>query len=176
MKNKGLPSPSDLHRLLDVDPESGRLTWKARNIDRGNFNGNFAGKPALDHLSKLGYKVGMIMGRHVTAHRVIWAMVYDEWPTEHIDHINHNRADNRIKNLRLASPSENARNAKLSAKNKSGFTGVYWKKREKKWEARIYLSEKLVFLGAFLSREEAILARKEANMKYGYHENHGETS
>jgi hypothetical protein len=99
-------------------------------------------------------------------------MHYDRWPEGEIDHINGNRQDNRIENLRDVPRSLNQRNSKLQNNNRSGVSGVFW--RANRWEARIYLvSGQRKHLGRFKTFEEAVAVRKQAEMECGYHENHG---
>ncbi len=107
------------------------------------------------------------------AHRLAWLYEYGEFPKYHIDHINHNRIDNRIANLREVSRIDNQRNQKKSATNKSGFTGVHWHKQAKKWLASITVNCKTIYLGLYEDKNEAICARLHANRLYKFHANHG---
>lgn len=86
-----------------------------------------------------------------------------------IDHINHNRSDNRKNNLRICTPAQNGINKKLKKTSSTGYTGVYYtnpKKNGKKWVARIAINHKNLYLGRYENIEEAIAARKEAEKKY----------
>jgi len=83
-----------------------------------------------------------------------------------IDHINHERTDNRAENLRWATTSENNMNASIKSNNTSGYPGVYFDKRRNKWVARISINGKETQLGYFLTIEEAIEARKQAEIQY----------
>ena len=176
-----------LHSILTYDSETGELyhkprprdmfksdkDWKAWNTRYANKK---AGYPAntKPHL-KFGYwKIHMsILGKHRLAHRIVWFMHYGEWPKNQIDHINGNNLDNRIENLRDVSNAENARNKTRFSNNTSGVTGVYWYERYKKWNVKCDMNGKSYNLGYFTHKEDAIAARKEAELKYGYHENHG---
>jgi hypothetical protein len=105
-------------------------------------------------------------------HRLVWIYHFGEMPDGlQIDHINHNRADNNISNLRLVTPKENLMNKSLYKKNISGQTGV--KKQGNSWESQININGKLKCLGSFKNLEDAIKARKEAEILHGYHPNHG---
>jgi hypothetical protein len=75
--------------------------------------------------------------------------------------------------LRDVSNQENQRNKSRQSRNTSGVTGVHWHKRDKKWIARIKVDKKDLYIGMFDTFEEAVAARKEAEIKYGFHENHG---
>ncbi len=83
-----------------------------------------------------------------------------------VDHINHNTLDNRKSNLRICNSKENAKNHKVNSKNKSGFSGVTYRKDNKKWRATITADYKIINLGCFNTKEEAIEARKRAEIKY----------
>lgn len=135
----------------------------------GSYNTRFANKPALTATTN-GYKVGRIRGRNFMAHVAAWAYMHGEWPDGDIDHINGDRSDNRIENLRVVSRSENLRNKGLCARNKSGEIGIYWGKDRNKW--RVELSGKKI--GSFDTMDDAIVARDKAKIDLGFHPNHGE--
>ena len=176
-----------LRKLIAYNPENGKMTWLPRDesyfspngqlVSRSiskSFNTRFSGKPALDCLDrKTGYLCGNIFARRHQAHRVLWALVFGEWPPFDIDHINGNRADNRIVNLRAVTRSGNCKNMKKAKNNTSGYTGVYWASDRGKWRAEIASDGVKVKLGAFFTLEEAIAAREKAAIELGFHENHG---
>lgn len=83
-----------------------------------------------------------------------------------IDHINHNPLDNRKCNLRICSQQENIMNKSKQSNNTTGHTGVYWRERDNKWEVYICVNYKLIYLGQYDNKEEAIEARKKAEIKY----------
>lgn len=110
------------------------------------------------------------------SHRIAWLLFYGEWPENIIDHIDGDGLNNRIKNLADKTYSGNSRNQKIRKNNKSGVMGVRFnetKRGKPKWEARICVDGKKKRLGFFDTFDEAILARKDAENKYGYHANHG---
>lgn len=173
--------PHVLRELIEYNPETGVMTWherpskffkqdRQRTAERNasNWNAKNAGKPALACNSH-GYLGGRLFDRTVKAHRVAWAIYYGEWPAQAIDHINGDRSDNRISNLRDVTIAENNRNETLRRNNKSGVTGVSWEKLRGKWQARI--RNKCV--GYFDDKNDAIAARKAAEAVYGFHPNHG---
>jgi hypothetical protein len=171
-------SEADLHKILRYDQDTGLLYWLPRcrymfNSDRTlkSWNSKYAGKPALCCPSH-GYMYGRIFGKSFFAHRVAWAMSYGFWPIV-VDHINGNKADNRIANLRDTDTKGNSRNSKQSAINKSGQTGVFWFSRNAKWQSGIKVDGRYIYLGLFNDFNEAVAARKEAETKYGFHQNHG---
>lgn len=172
MSAKELPSPELLRQLLRYDPDTGKLYWKERsNPENSNakntWNKRWAGKLALDYIDPSnGYRVGRLMNRRTYAHRVILAIYSGKHPEE-VDHINGDRADNRIKNLRACSRLDNCKNLKKPKDNTSGHIGV--SKKGNGWRARIFD----IHLGTFKNLDEAIAARKKAEAKYGFHPNHG---
>ncbi len=124
-------------------------------------------------LSKVGYLVVWADGRLYQAHRLIWLYHYGNLPKNGIDHINADKSDNRISNLRDVTQQENTKNRRIGKNNTSGFTGVWWVARINKWRARIGVNKKMLYLGSFTKKSEAITARKDANIKYKFHKNHG---
>ena len=83
-----------------------------------------------------------------------------------VDHINHNKMDNRKSNLRVCKQNNNSANCKVSKNNTSGVTGVCWNNKRNKWEAKIMVNRKTINLGRYNNFEEAVVARKQAEEKY----------
>ena len=106
-----------------------------------------------------GYILVSIRNKQYLAHRVIWKMFYDELP-ETIDHVNGDRADNRLENLRAATKAENLRNAFLRKNNTSGVKGVSWRKDANKWRGYVSLNGKQHLAGLFTDKNECIEAVK----------------
>ena len=152
--------------LLDYDSESGQMFYK-----KGAGRGRPTNKPA-GWRSSQGYKMVLIDGKNYRMHRVIWLYVYGYLP-EQIDHVNHVRHDNRLCNLRAATNATNHMNRPMQANNTSGVVGVYWFKRDKKWDAQIKINGKNVYIGRFANKEDAVAARKQAEIDFGFHANHG---
>jgi len=127
----------------------------------------------IGKLSSTGYYfVNLPCYGTIAVHRLFWFYQTGEWPKGVIDHINHISYDNRWCNLRDVSQLDNCRNQAKSSNNTSGYTGV--RKENNKWVARISIQRKTICLGQFSTIEEAVEARRLANIKYGFHENHGE--
>jgi hypothetical protein len=111
-----------------------------------------------------GYRYISIDGRSYLAHRLAWLYVNGEWPSEQVDHVNGDRGDNRIANLRLATPSENGQNRKRPlSSNRVGLLGVFVDKG--RFVARICANGRTKHLGTFDSAEAAheayLLAKQE---------------
>lgn len=168
-----LPSPEKLQGMVDYNPETGLATWRWRSDLRQSCNTRMVGKPAFNSKDSRGYYRGQVCGKQLLLHRVAWAIYYGEWPTGQIDHINGDRQDNRIANLRDVSRVENMRNKGRSRKNTSGTTGVYWHFGKQKWTAEIRIGGDNKHLGYFAKIKDAIAARKAGSRLYGFHENHG---
>jgi hypothetical protein len=183
--NRKLPSARLLRRLIEYNPQTGEMWWKERPVwmfrDNGQgrkraaavWSSRYAGTRALNSVHIAGYLEGRIFKKACLAHRVIWTLVRGEWPPKCIDHINGDRADNRIKNLRTVSRGENQKNMRQSVRNTSGITGVRFDKPTSKWRAVIRASGRQTHLGLFDTKAEAARARAAAEVKYGYHPNHG---
>lgn len=150
-----------LKRSYDFFPEDGRIIWKL--VTRKT---HLAGKNA-GTLHSLGYvQVAVDKGLY-KAHRLMWFYVYGKWPKE-LDHINRNKSDNRIVNLREVTHSQNSANTGIRKNNTSGLTGVRFRADRKKWVARSTDNGKMLHLGHFATAESAFSAyRKHAKQKYG---------
>jgi hypothetical protein len=123
-------------------------------------------KITVNHKSKAGDKVSYLHNtgyvrvtvdqQQIYVHRAIWLWHTGVLPDDDIDHINGCRTDNRIENLRLATRSQNNQNrTKAGTNNKSGFLGVSWNNRDKKWFSRIRIDYKTINCGSFDTPEEA---------------------
>ncbi|NBT31688.1 MAG: HNH endonuclease [Rhodobacteraceae bacterium] len=180
MAVKPLPDIDTLHQLLRYEPETGKLYWKPRyssdethQKQLNRWNGARAGKEAFTAVAVNGYKQGRINSKTFYAHRVIMAMVDGEWPPQDVDHINRDRTDNRLCNLRSVTRSENMHNTKTPSHNTSGHVGVSWYKSECRWVARVWANGQTIHLGRFTRKADAIAARKTAEAEHGFHKNHG---
>jgi hypothetical protein len=157
-----------LRELLDYDPETGVFRWKVNRPGGKAKAGNVAGFNNGDGYLRIG-----ICGHMVLAHRLAWLHAHGEWPRWEIDHINGRLDDNKVKNLRDVNHCENTRNAKIRKDNTSGINGVGWSNRTNQFCAHISVCGRQIHLGFFDTIEAAAAARKTAERKYGYHQNHG---
>ena len=122
-----------------------------------------------------GYLYVKVHGRSYPVHRVVMLMCFGHIPENaEIDHINHVRNDNRLVNLRFVTRRENMRNQALSGKSTTGVTGVHFSKARKKYVAQIKVDQKIIYLGIFETLEGAAEARRQADRKYKFNNNHGE--
>lgn len=156
--------------LFYYNAETGRLHWKVkfcRKINPGDVAGDLNGQ---------GYYRVRVRGRNYLALRIIWDLLHPHdllTKDDEIDHIDHNPRNNMANNLRKATRATNGRNVSKSRSNTSGIVGVYWKKREQKWLAQIKVNQKCLHIGYFDNFDDAVVARKAAEVKHGFHENHG---
>lgn len=159
-----------IRELLAYGPSDGAFYWlKNRKGNPAPRAGDVAGGTRPD-----GYRYIGIDGRRYYAHRVAWLLVYGPIPGGmEIDHIDHNPSNNRISNLRLVTKSANRKNRARDRRNKSGANGVYWAKHAKAWCAQIRHNRHTKNLGYFKNIDEAIAARKAAEVALGFHINHG---
>lgn len=115
---------------------------------------------------KNGYLVVGFFGKTERLHRLIWLYVYGQLPKNQIDHINGNRADNRISNLRDVTNAENCQNFKKKITNTSGYTGVWLVKKSLNWRAEIWVNYKKISLGTYKTKEMARDAYIKAKKSY----------
>lgn len=155
-----------LNQLLEYNQNTGIFTRKTSR--GGRLKGEVVGFKDVR-----GYISMSIDNKLYYAHRLAWMCVFGVFPPDEIDHINHDRSDNRITNLRKATHIENGKNKAMIITNKTGITGVRKTQTGLKWKAEISVKAKTKHLGCYFDKFEAICARKSAEIKYGYHENHG---
>lgn len=155
-----------LKEILDYEAETGKLIWK---VTRNQFvhKGDTAGSVRKD-----GYLDVCFDGKHYLAHRLIWCYFHGSWSKKYIDHIDGDRLNNRITNLREVSKSQNGFNRPKTKANSSGHKGVSIitkKKTNKPFVASSTLNGKHIWLGQYATIEEAIEA-----YRVFVEQNHGE--
>jgi len=153
----------ELACLFEYDSQTGKVIWL---VDR------FTGKPPrkivsageeAGSYSDSGYRVISINRQRIYTHRLAWMLVYGEWPEKVLDHIDTNRANNRLENLRLATQAENRSNTTVRAK--SGFKGVIKQPLAKSYMAQITVGGEHHYLGSYPTAEEAHASYCEAARK-----------
>lgn len=153
---KSLPCSADAcidattaRRLLGYDQMTGIFIWKVRVANCVQV-GQIAGT-----INTHGYRTIRYRGRGYQAHRLAFLIVTWRWPRVHVDHRDHNRANNVWTNLRECTPAENAQNRHANRNRTSGALGVCWNKHVGKWQAQIQVHGRNRYLGVFPTIEEA---------------------
>jgi len=159
-----------LKELLDYDPETGIFTWR---VTRGKARkGSPAGWRRTDNWGKVYISV-KVDDRVYLTHRLAFLWMEGSVPEADTDHEDGDGTNNRWSNLKRVSHQQNQRNQKRSSINTSGVTGVIWNKGSQKWQAQIKVDGRSNYLGLFISKDDAIAARKAAEPEYNFHQNHG---
>jgi len=154
-KLRTLPSQKKLQELFDY--RDGQLYWKEKRYSPIDLS-----KPA-GFIGKSGYRTIRIEGKDYRAHRLVWKYHYGKDPKEFIDHIDGNKTNNNMENLREATNQQNGFNRGPQKNNKLGIKGV--RKQGNRYRATIIINGKNKHLGLFFTIEEARLAREEAEKK-----------
>ena len=145
--------PAVLQKLFKYDHNSGELTPKMRG----------ASKPAI---GSSGYLHAKSLGRKLPAHCIAWAIYYGEWPKYIVDHINRNRSDNRIENLRYVTAGMNMQNKSVGRNSASGIKGVRFDNKSGMFVASISVAGVYVYLGSYFTKDKAVAVRKAAEVRY----------
>lgn len=157
---------------MDYDRESGHIYWKP-----GTPWMKKIGTPLGCGDGRRGYLVIYVtaagISRAVKAHRLAWLLHTGEWPDGEIDHINHDKIDNRINNLRCVPLQTNQMNRGIRKDNKSGYTGVHFCSRSNTWIGQFSYKCKKHSVGHYDSAEAAFEAVLAARSALGFHPNHG---
>jgi len=168
-----------LKELLTYDPETGIFKWKRRDrkyckstAHQTTWNKRFSGKET-NGLSVQGYVRISIFNKRYRAHRLAFLYMEGEFPKDKVDHWLGDRSDNRWSNIDHSSHLQNSRNLKRCKRNTTGITGLSWYEKNRRFMAYINVNYKTIYLGTYEDFFEACCARKSAEIKYGFHENHG---
>lgn len=172
MKYRNIPHDY-VNEIFSYDPDTGDLTYR-KDVSNKFKAGTKAGYQAKFKSGTKYYIFVTVPGYSgvILAHRLIWFIATGEWPKV-IDHLDRDGCNNRFKNLRNVSRAENQRNQRMHKNNTSGTNGVSLNKKINKWIAHICDNSISIHLGAFDNIEDAIKIRKAAEVKYGYHPQHG---
>jgi len=158
MKNLTL---ADFKSLLKYDPDSGSFTWL---VSRGGAHPRAIGDEA-GTICK-GYTTISIFKKKIAAHRLAWFFVNGKWPSSVLDHINRDKTDNRIANLREASVSQNGFNSVSHKDSVSGIKGVSWHAVANKWQVKLRANGKTHYLGLYADKNDASSAYNTAAIKF----------
>ena len=140
-----------LKEVLHYDADTGQFT---RCPVKGRRSHERVG--TISKKKHLAYLRARLDNKNYFAHRLAWLYVHGEWPNGQIDHINGDKVDNRISNLRVATPAQNAQNLRKARSNsKSGLIGTIWYGKKNKWRACIRVEGKIKHLGYFEQAEQA---------------------
>ncbi len=179
MKYKNDLTVEYVKERLDYNPETGLFTWKKRPLEHFKtkracnlWNTKHANRKAGSFHTATGYISLKLNGIQYRAHRIAWLIFYGKWPNHQIDHDDGNKINNKIHNLNDVTQSSNARNRRLSIKNTSGCFGVNLRANGT-WRASITVDRKIINLGTYKLKEDAIKAREDAEKEHNFHQNHG---
>lgn len=168
--NKQTLTQEYVKKLFNYDPVTGYLTRKITRSNRNKIGDRVGSKHKADR--KIYLRVN-IDRKLYYVHRVIWLFVTGDWPENEIDHQDGNGLNNWWDNLRDVTRVVNSQNHRLADNNTSGVVGVYFFKRTRGWYSNIQVEGESIYLGYYRDFFETVCARKSAENKYGFHENHG---
>lgn len=167
-----LEEQAEIRRVFTYDPETGAFF---HSVDRGRSQRYKAGD-VIDNVpnNTHGYIVLWAGKRAYLAHRIAWFLQTGIWPSD-IDHLDHNRTNNRFSNLREVSHQENMKNMTLYKSNNSGVSGICIAGRNKdRWRVTVNIGGKQTYLGEYKDFDVAVSVRENARIQQGYHVNHGQ--
>jgi uncharacterized protein YdaU (DUF1376 family) len=135
---------------ITYEPDTGLFRWAVSG--RGIQKGAIAGSNATD-----GYKQVRVGFKTYRAHRLAWFLTHHAWPDGEIDHINGDRADNRLCNLRVVARATNMQNQRRAHNDNHscGLLGVTWNKQHKRWQSKLQVNKKMHHVGYFETAESA---------------------
>lgn len=149
-----------LKELLSYYPEYGMFTWNVARSNRIKV-GDIAGC----YEKGVGYIIIRIDCVNHRAHRLAWLYIYGYMPDKFVDHIDLDKSNNKLRNLRLVDSVQNNMNMPTRSDNTSGYRGVHWNKQCNKWQAIIQKNGVIKHLGLFSSAEDAALAYRTASLE-----------
>lgn len=153
-------------RLADLFEYRDGALWNKEYRNGRAIKGQRAGYVSSGNRQGYGYRVIRIDGRPYFEHRLVWIMLKGHPVPEQIDHINNNKTDNRIENLRAATHSLNQYSRPPGTTNSSGVAGVCFVKSHGDWQVSIGCNGRDIYLGRFKDKQQAIAARRAAELKY----------
>ena len=165
--------------MVKYNADTGSMIWLAKTTgkDASRWNSRYAGKEC-GTIDDKGYR--RILFRFeigstfkIRVHRLAWFIANGVIPSGEIDHINQNKADNRLSNLRDVPKELNQRNGTRKSNNTSGVPGVTWHKQHGKWCAQAVVDGKHHHIGLFREISEAEKATIKFRLDHGFTETHG---
>jgi hypothetical protein len=176
----------ELKELIDYNPDSGIFTWKSRSskncksniLDSWNsrYTNTIAGSKSLNKSSGKFYSNIYIFDKKYKAHRLAFLFMNGKFPEDQVDHEDGNGLNNKWSNLKESNSIDNSKNHRKRINNSSGYTGVCFRSDRNKYVAFINnLEGNKIHLGQFSNFHEALKIRKEAELEYNYHKNHGQS-
>lgn len=176
-------TPECFHECF-IYNQDGTLTWKSRPLhhfkterEQRLVNTRCAGKLAggeRKRSSGSSYFYAKFNQKYEAVHRIVLMMHGINIPAGmQVDHINQNKHDNRIENLRVVTPSANCMNQRKPTHNTSGCMGVIWRPSRNKWMVKFVVNGKLKTFGHYSDKSEAIKRRNEVCKELGISELHG---
>ena len=162
-RKKSMLTQNQVKELFHYDTKTGSLIWRV-DCGKNKMIGKFSGTLKAD-----GYRYISINNKIYFAHRLVWLFNHGIFPANNLDHINGNKDDNRIENLREATDAQNLQNRrKANSTNKSGYLGV--SSSHGKWQAAICINGKQMHIGTYMTPEDAhaaYLAKKRELHPFG---------
>jgi len=160
----------DIKKRLSYNSETGVFIWinpnpMAKMLKAGDIAGT---KSKRDGYIRIKFNC-----KSYLAHRLAFLWMKGRFPEHQMDHGDRNRANNKWSNLKELTLGENLKNKSIYKNNSSGINGIYFDKESKKWRARIRVNNKMINLGRFTEKEDAISARKKAEKEFNFTETHG---
>ena len=188
-----------LKKILHYDISTGEFIWNKRNIEmfshckspsracktwNTRFSHTIAGSIVSPKAANCKYValtifINGVKKRRYLAHKLAFLYINGVYNCGDIDHIDHNGLNNSWKNLRIVTHLQNKKNLGVNSANTSGFNGVTWNKNRNKWQVQLMTKvngkTKGIYGGLFIDINDAIKKRKQMNIKYGFHKNHGKS-
>jgi hypothetical protein len=166
-----------IREYFTYDPESGIVSYRKAPKYHEKYVGKEAGKikpNTYKGVQTNQYRSLVFFNKDYLVHHIAWFLHHGSWPTEQIDHIDGNGINNKIKNLREATSAQNCQNRRQQPNESTGITGVTKRRDCDRYQATIEAKRKYYHLGIFPTLEEAIEARRAAELKYhgAYSVNH----
>lgn len=161
---------AEIKERLNYNPKTGIFIWiKPNPMAKKMKAGDVAGTKS----KRDGYIRIKFNGKSYLAQRLAFLWMEGRFPKHQMDHDDRDRSNNKWDNLGELTLGKNLRNKSLYKNNSSGTNGIYFEEKSGKWRARIRVNNKMIHLGRFIEKDNAIKARKEAELKYNFTKTHG---